>query len=598
MKILDIYKNILLEDFKTQRKKFIEQGYSSDIVDTYLRDFDEIRKSKFKEAREAEIRGLNVPKGDARFNVDSYKTFRELEILVDFVAGQRKVGSANFEDIKVDGEPIFRNEDVEIYYADTPRACIQYKGNFPYSWCVARNDSGNMFYNYRLREHEPAFYFVKLIKRTKKEFEYWNNKKENFSGKFKDEYHFFVVQVTNNNEYIVTSAENDEDVPIPWDEILTFAPELTELKEIFQPKPLSKEEREKIEKYKNGLLDEQFAKLPYKEKEFYLAVYVKVGSPITFEQFRILPEDLKNKYVGFGVGLSDEQFELIKDNKNLIKRYSEITKRKIDNIAKDLNDDFIKTYSDELLFTKSEQLFIQDEIHDLLDDEFINQVYDVDYGYRLDTRKISFLLKYTIEKDKYIDKIKNKFNDKLNIDNMLNLLPFSSKKDELIGYYLSNSNSNTISFEISKLIPFSSKKDELIDYFINLGRDGLNNDEIKKLLPYSSKKDEHIDKIINVNGLNSIELLLQFSPQKDELIDKIINVKGDKLNWALIYVLLNDSSKKDEIIKKLIKIKVPKKEINFGITLYNFDNTQKIPLIPTDELNEQIKRIHTLLKII
>mgnify|MGYP003348685181 CR=1 FL=1 len=40
--------------------------------------------------------------------------------------------------------------------------------------------------------------------------------------------------------------------------------------------------------------------------------------------------DLKNKYVGFGVGLSDNQFELIKGNSKLVKRYAEISNRKFD----------------------------------------------------------------------------------------------------------------------------------------------------------------------------------------------------------------------------------------------------------------------------
>jgi len=286
MKILKIYQQLILEDFKSQRKKFIEQGYEPGIVDTYLKDFDDIRKAKYREARETEIQGLNVPKGDARFNVDSYKTFRELEILVDFVAGQRKVGSANFEDIKVDGEPIFRNEDVEIYYADTPRACIQYKGDYPYSWCVARNDSGNMFYNYRLRNYEPAFYFVKLIKRIEKEFSFWNNNA--FNGIFYDKYHFFVVQVTNYGEYIVTSAKNEEDIKMDWYEISEIAPEISELKEVFQPKPLSKEEREKIEKYQKGLTDEEFEKLPYKEKD------LKTKKPVLFGSY---PWDIDKKQI-------------------------------------------------------------------------------------------------------------------------------------------------------------------------------------------------------------------------------------------------------------------------------------------------------------
>ena len=327
MLLSESYKNrlkelagILNEDFKSQKAKFISQGFDEEIVNRYIDDFKEIRDKKYKEAKDKELSGLNVPTGNARFDIDSYKTFRELEILVDYVAGQRKAGSANFEDIKVNGKPIFENNDVEIYYADTPRACIEYKGNKPYGWCVARGDASNMFYNYRLQQHEPAFYFVKRKAATDKEFSFWNLAKDVFTGKFKDKYHFFVIQVLKGsnisdqkaNNYIVTSAMNDGDKQMSWSNILEFAPELNGLQQIFEPKPLTPQEREKIDKYKKGLSDEEFAKLPYKEKDTYMSVYVKMDKPLSYEQFVELPEDLKNKYVGFGVGLSNEQFESIK----------------------------------------------------------------------------------------------------------------------------------------------------------------------------------------------------------------------------------------------------------------------------------------------
>lgn len=524
MKILNIFHELLMEDFKSQRKKFIEQGYEPGIVDTYLKDFDEIRKSKFKEARESEIQGLNVPKGDARFNVDSYKTFRELEILVDFVAGQRKVGSANFEDIKVDGEPIFRNEDVEIYYADTPRACIQYKGNFPYSWCVARNDSGNMFYNYRLREYEPAFYFVKLIKRTKKEFDIWNTNKDVFNGKFKDKYHFFVVQVTNYGKYIVTSAMNEGDFEMRWNEILDFAPELTELKEIFQPKPLTKEEREKIEKYKNGLSDEEFAKLPYKEKEFYLAVYVQIDKPITFEQFKILPEDLKNKYVGFGVGLSDEQFELIKNNKNLIKRYSEITKRKF--------DEYVKKFDSNITFTNSEQLFIQDKIDKIFYEK----------GGELNNVEFDGLLNYSFKKDELIDYYIKLKKDELNAEDIDVLLKNSSKKDELIDYYIKLKGDELSALDTVVLSHRSMKKNnELVDYYLNLKGDNLTSDDFITLLQDSSNQDELINYYINLKKGNvdpyTINIILFRSSNRREIFQKMIDLQNQsKINEQIIRI--------------------------------------------------------------
>jgi hypothetical protein len=335
-----------------------------------------------------------------------------------------------------------------------------------------------MFYDYRLREYEPAFYFVKLIKRTKKEFDIWNTNKNVFNGSFKDKYHFFVVQVTNYGKYIVTSAMNQGDMPMEWDDISELVPELSELKEIFQPKPLTKEEREKIEKYKKRLSDEEFAKLPYKEKEFYLAVYVKINKPITYEQFRILPEDLKNKYIGFRVGLSNRQFELIKDNKSLLKRYSEITRRKF--------DEFAKNFDKDITFTKSEQLFIQDKIGDLI----------VEKGDKLYSDSIDVLLYNSTKKDELIDKIINKKENNLKLNDINVLLKYSSKRDELIKNYINLKGNNLRYLEIEFLLLQSSKKDELIDYYINLKKDRLTDKEVNDIIYLFSKQEKERERII------------------------------------------------------------------------------------------------------
>jgi len=353
------------EDFKTQKTKYISQGHKEDIVDRYLGDFKILKDNKYKEARDSDLEGVNVPKGTDRFDIDKYKDFREVEILVDYVTGQRNFGSANFEDIKVDGKPIFENSEVEIYYADTPRACIEYKGDKPYSWCVASKTS-NMFYNYRLSEQQPSFYFVKKIKQTEKEFSIWGKTKNVFNGKFKDKWHFFVLQVlkdegSENNgnleelgylddphadktdssgKYMITSAMNDGDKYVSWEGVIEIAPELKDLKYLFLSKPLSPAEREKIEKYREGLDDDEFRKLSYKEKKYYLSVYVTGKNKLTDFQFNNLPEDLKNEYIGYGVGLSNSQYQSIKNDSKLIKRYKEITLRKFNILVKEDGEGF------------------------------------------------------------------------------------------------------------------------------------------------------------------------------------------------------------------------------------------------------------------
>jgi hypothetical protein len=133
---------------------------------------------------------------------------------------------------------------------------------------------------------------------------------------------------------------NDGDKYVSWGGVIEIAPELKDLKYLFLSKPLSPTEREKIEKYREGLDDDEFRKLSYKEKKYYLSVYVTGKNKLTDFQFNNLPEDLKNEYSGYGVGLSNSQYQSIKNDSKLIKRYKEITLRKFNILVKEDGEGF------------------------------------------------------------------------------------------------------------------------------------------------------------------------------------------------------------------------------------------------------------------
>jgi hypothetical protein len=337
MKLSHIFKELLNEDFKSQTQKFISQGYEPEIVRSYIEKFKYIRDGKYREAINPDLK-INVPV-EKRFDIDAYPTFNSLETLVDYVSGQRPVKTtmSKQNDIEVTGEAVYNKGGIEVYYADNPRACIKYKGSMPYSWCVARSDSSNMFYTYRFKPYEPAFYFVKDVDATQKELADIA-KRGSVSGGFANKYHFFVIQVPKNlnpedNEtpqYIVTSANNDGDTQMSWNQIVKINPKLAAIKEVLKPKPFTPEERTKHERFKKGLNDNDFKKLSYEDKKSYLDIYPTIAKPITTSQFLSLPEDLKNLYVSFGIGLNDEQFADIKNNPKLIKRYTQISDRKLD----------------------------------------------------------------------------------------------------------------------------------------------------------------------------------------------------------------------------------------------------------------------------
>lgn len=362
--ILSLYN--LVEDFKSQKIKFMEQGYDEQIVNKYLNNFRDIKDKKYKEASNIEMPNLNVPKGNDRFNIDSYKTFKELEMLVDYVSGQRNVGDANFTDIKVNGKPIFENDEVIIYFAPDKQSCIEYKGDKPYSWCISRTDASNMYSRYRMGKSEPSFYFVKRKKSMEEEFAHWDNNE--FKGTFVDKWHFFVLQVLKDNSYIISSANNDGDRGTNWRGVLNVAPELDGLREYFKNVPLTDEEKSNYIKFKTGLTDEEFSKLKYADKSYYIDVGADLSKKLSDNKFLNLPEDLKNKYINLGIGLTDNQFDLIKDNPKLVRRYSEIADRAVESY---LTDAFITPR-----ITKSQYEFVSDKNKKNLD---VRLNHDVNY---------------------------------------------------------------------------------------------------------------------------------------------------------------------------------------------------------------------------
>jgi len=361
-------KGFLDEDFKSQEQNYINQGNEPQIVKSYIEKFKIIRDKNYRQLND-QISGLENVRD--RKNIDSYKTFKELETIVDYVGGQVDLaGTSLGNDIEIDAKPIYENDIFQIYYADSPKACIKYKGNIPYGWCVSRNDSTNMYYTYRYKPNEPSFYFIKIKDRTKKELGFFSTVGNIFNGEFKDKYHFFVIQVnkgakigdTTTKQYYVTSAMNDGDKPMSWDEIIAIEPRIANLQKIFKNFELSPEERKFYDKFKDGIDDETFCNLDYTSKRRYLDIFVNNFKLLTNKQFECLPDDLKNLYVGFGVGLAEEQFELIKSNKNLLKRYQQITERKIEEYLKNKNQQIRFKYTELISLSEEKRKYFIDNI--------------------------------------------------------------------------------------------------------------------------------------------------------------------------------------------------------------------------------------------
>jgi len=517
---------IINEDFKTQREKFIQQGIQPPAVDYYLNTFKNIKDKKYKQINDP-IKGLEHIKD--RTNIDAYKTWKELEDFVDYIKAQTDVsGKTNYKNIKVDAEPIHTDNDLIIYYADTPQACVTYKGDVPYAWCIARSDASNMFYSYRFQKHEPSFYFVKNKERTNKELETFKG------GKFIDKYHFFVIQVVRyadlenkyQKQYVVTSAQNDGDIEMSWDDILKLEPKLTNKQNIFISKPLGSKEKELHDRFVKGISDKEFENLPYDEKDMYLNIYVRQNRPLTDNQFKNLPSDLKNKYIGFGVGLSDEQFKMIDSNSKLYKRYEDVTKTKIEKTIG--TDEFnlmpteiivIKKIASEIDFDKLSEF----NLESLLGRESENQKEEmaeliIKYKSKISSKNASSLIRHSKTPSKIAELLKDNINN-FSDEDISNFLFY---KGDILCKVIIKYKKNLSNNDVAKLLDSARNKLKIAELLgtINISKlDGFN---LYKLFPDQDQDDEdQVEFAIIIDRYHTNERLVKrFTSNFKHFLDK------------------------------------------------------------------------------
>ena len=568
---------ILNEDFKTQREKFIQQGIEPDAVDYYLNTFKTIKDKKYKQINDP-IPNLDHIKD--RTNIDAFKIWKELEDFVDYVKSQADVsGKTSYKNIKVDAKPIYEDNDLIIYYADTPQACVTYKGNVPYSWCVARTDASNMFYHYRFGTHKPSFYFVKNKERTNKELETFKG------GTFTDEYHFFVIQVVkyanpenkDNQQYIVTSAQNIGDKQMSWNDILKLEPKLTNKENIFISKPLGIKEEELYKKFKNGISDKEFENLPFDEKDMYLNIYVRQDRPLTTNQFKFLPPDLKNKYIGFGVGLSDEQVEMI-DSK-LYKRYEDVTKTKIEKTIG--TDEFKLTPSEFNILLKNINEFDFNKLSDGNVANLLRYAPDknnmadliIQKKQELTHDNVSILLQYATDKDKMAEHLQIKIDNisKLTNNDIINLLQSATDKDKmaelLIKYKTKLHGADGWSSSIGSFLVAAKTKDKIAELIIEKEKELsslhlVHHDDIEDLLYYPNDT-EKIAALLGTDNIdrledNNVKFLIKKlggNPLKLEIIAKILGEENiSKLSYDSVKDLFVQLYIKEKSIVSIAKI--------------------------------------------
>jgi hypothetical protein len=167
---------------------------------------------------------------------DKHPTFKGFTEAVDKIEGEKNIGQ------EVSGfgldttPPDYQTADgtYRVYEAHGKVDCIKYgKG---YTFCISDSGLPNMYYYYR-RGQQSKYYFVFDLNLTPEENEYITVVDAHPDGKFE-----FTHK---DNDTPKTSKEYDYSLDV----FLSTKHGLSELEDIFKPAPMSKEEKEKLDRF-------------------------------------------------------------------------------------------------------------------------------------------------------------------------------------------------------------------------------------------------------------------------------------------------------------------------------------------------------------
>jgi hypothetical protein len=215
-------------------------------------------------------------------------TLEKIEKIVD-LNFEKTQSNVDINDTNFEGseDVVYNENNLLILLGDLKEKCIRYGTGK--KWCISRKDTSNMFFSYRMRLEEPVFYFV------------FDKEKPTT-----DKYHAIVIYINNKGKYMVANANNEGDEEMTWSNIESIQPKLKGLQDLFKHIPLTQQERQDYEKFKNPVSDSVYEKYNYTERE----KYIGFGHDLTEKQIRMtfnVPNQkaLISKYVttGFGTNL-------------------------------------------------------------------------------------------------------------------------------------------------------------------------------------------------------------------------------------------------------------------------------------------------------
>lgn len=219
-------------------------------------------------------------------------TFHELEQLVDGTLSQGDEDAEKYQEDFGDIDKVYNQNDLIVFAPKSKDQCVRLKNGR--TWCTSREGSGNLYYNYRLGNERTLYYVIDQSK------------------PFKDLNYASVILVDPYGRKSLADGSNSGRYSghqnIPWSEIEEKIPKLKGLENLFEPKPLTQQEKDLINRVRHANVGNNPMESLGDEKT--VEMWMEYNSPrLNNEQFANLTPDLQKKYIALGFDLTGGQLQ-------------------------------------------------------------------------------------------------------------------------------------------------------------------------------------------------------------------------------------------------------------------------------------------------
>ena len=219
-------------------------------------------------------------------------TFHELEQLVDGTLSQGDEEADKYQEDFGDIDKVYNENNLIVFAPKSKDQCVRLKNGR--TWCTSREGSGNLYYNYRLGNERTLYYVIDQDKQ------------------FKDLNYASVILVDPYGRKSLADGSNSGRYSghqnIPWSEIEEKIPKLKGLENLFEPKPLTQQEKDLINKVRHANVGDNPMESLGDEKT--VEMWMEYNSPrLSNEQFANLTPELQKKYIALGFDLTGGQLQ-------------------------------------------------------------------------------------------------------------------------------------------------------------------------------------------------------------------------------------------------------------------------------------------------